>query len=432
MTMARSDSETLLLALGGVEMSSRMILSRVCSSRILWSVERVTVVVCVGLFLSLMALHTHFVRKEGCAGVLRDHGVAECMVLGRGAKPSGLCDVVEVSVTRSGQGWKGWVGSQLAEETCRKTSGRVDGFRFSREKGLLLLSKEAYTRYNATALRVQIPSEHVCFQKLPGMAALMEYFVGYETAILNAFVRVMKDFAEDIKYSGRNLESASSTRDQNDNHPGSLGYLYVENTHQLYNLAAVQGSISIESLSTKARWLRLDAWNDFFRTKAGAIATSLFLMCTTSSLVTYALREVQVRLLKLSLELQQHIRTHQPTQLVMLRHVRDGLVFVPMFIGNLFFLVEFFNDERLAFVVIIVTWLCEFFSMITRRHRLSAYYLPRLFFAYFLAFHIYFFSFPRGYTGLALITCVAFMANALLIIWRRWEIPSLRNTGFDR
>jgi len=56
----------------------------------------------------------------------------------------------------------------------------------------------------------------------------------------------------------------------------------------------------------------------------------------------------------------------------------------------------------------------------------SRYYLPRLFFIYFLAFHIYFFSYPCGFSKEALYVCAAFMQHAVLVAWNRWEGPFLR------
>lgn len=65
-------------------------------------------------------------------------------------------------------------------------------------------------------------------------------------------------------------------------------------------------------------------------------------------------------------------------------------------IGILFFLFEFFDDQLLAFMVMTLVWLCELFTMISVRTRVSMQYFPRFFFLYFMIFHIYFFSYSYG------------------------------------
>lgn len=86
---------------------------------------------------------------------------------------------------------------------------------------------------------------------------------------------------------------------------------------------------------------------------------------------------------------------------------------------------QFFDDQLLAFCVLAVAWLCEVTVAVSNRHWVSRHYLPRLLFTYFLAFHMYFFSYPLGYAWLSLGTCVAFMAHAVIALWNRWELPLL-------
>lgn len=46
-------------------------------------------------------------------------------------------------------------------------------------------------------------------------------------------------------------------------------------------------------------------------------------------------------------------------------HLIESLVFVPIMLGVLFFLFEFFGDQTLAFLVIIAVWVCELYSIIS-------------------------------------------------------------------
>jgi hypothetical protein len=160
--------------------------------------------------------------------------------------------------------------------------------------------------------------------------------------------------------------------------------------------------------------------------KGNVLVTSIFIMGITGTLVTFALREVRSRVVKLTLELQQ-LRSRQTSITgLLLRYSLEGAVFVPIITGMLFFLLEFFDDYLLAFLVLVLAWVCELFCLISRRHWVSRYYLPRLFFIYFLAFHIYFFSYPCGFSKEALYVCAAFMQHAVLVAWNRWEGPFLR------
>lgn len=169
----------------------------------------------------------------------------------------------------------------------------------------------------------------------------------------------------------------------------------------------------------------LARWGLRFVWKVGALATSLFLMVCTGALVAFALAEGQARLVQLSGELRWVLRSRLPYTGVVLRYALDGLVFVPIVTGILFFLFEFFDDQLLAFCVLAVAWLCEVTVAVSNRHWVSRHYLPRLLFTYFLAFHMYFFSYPLGYAWLSLATCVAFMAHAVIALWNRWELPLL-------
>lgn len=107
--------------------------------------------------------------------------------------------------------------------------------------------------------------------------------------------------------------------------------------------------------------------------------------------------------------LQYHIRNRLPYAGIVFSHVIESLVFVPIMVGMLFFLFEFFKDQLLAFFVLSIVWLCELFSVVSLRTRLAIMYYPRLFLCYFALFHIYFFSYPFGFSYSALLTTVLFL-----------------------
>ena len=95
--------------------------------------------------------------------------------------------------------------------------------------------------------------------------------------------------------------------------------------------------------------------------------------------------------------------------------------------GILFFLFEFFSDQLLAFLVLSVVWLSEIFSVICLRTYPTISFFPRAFFFYFSLFHIYFFSFPFGFSYLALFTTVLFIQHSMIFCWNTYEIPALES-----
>lgn len=64
--------------------------------------------------------------------------------------------------------------------------------------------------------------------------------------------------------------------------------------------------------------------------------------------------------------------------------------------------------------------------------------VAQVFFLYFTLFHVYFFSFPFGFSYLALITTVLFLQHSMLFFWNRYEASvskrevALVNTDVDQ
>ncbi|WMV24732.1 hypothetical protein MTR67_018117, partial [Solanum verrucosum] len=204
----------------------------------------------------------------------------------------------------------------------------------------------------------------------------------------------------------------------------SAGYLYNHQTKEFYNLTYAH-----EQPESSARF------GDYLVTKCGVLMMSLFVFFTTTMSVSFTLRETQTRMLKFTdistvkicaVQLQHHARHRLPTFQLIFVHVIESLVFVPIMIGILFFLFEFYDDQLLAFMVLIFVWLCELFTLISVRTPISMKYFPRFFLLYFLVFHIYFFSYSYGFSYLALSTTAAFMQHLILYFWNRFEVPALQ------
>ncbi|KAK7412056.1 hypothetical protein VNO78_03502 [Psophocarpus tetragonolobus] len=256
---------------------------------------------------------------------------------------------------------------------------------YTMEKGYFLLPESAKSYHNIRTVNVSISAWHSCFGN-KWQQLLINRFVGYDTILINSLL----------------------------SSPGQ-GYLYNYQTREFYNLSYAQ-----EAPEGPARF------GEYLVTKCGVLMMSLFVFFTTTMSVSFTLRETQTRMLKFTVQLQHHARHRLPTFQLIFVHVIESLVFVPIMIGILFFLFEFYDDQLLAFMVLILVWLCELFTLISVRTPISMKFFPRFFLLYFLVFHIYFFSYAYGFSYLALSTTAAFMQHLILYFWNRFEVPALQ------
>ncbi|BAS85592.1 Os03g0659900, partial [Oryza sativa Japonica Group] len=253
------------------------------------------------------------------------------------------------------------------------------------EKGYFLLSEGAKVRHGVRTINITISARNPCFGNR-WQQLLINSIVGYDTILTNSLV----------------------------NSPGH-GYLYNFQTKELYDL-----SYGHEPPAGPTRF------GDYFVTKCGVLLMSLFVFFTTTMSVSFTLRETQSRMLRFTVQLQHHARHQLPTFQLIFVHVIESLVFVPIMIGILFFLFEFYDDQLLAFLVLTLVWLCELFTMISVRTSISMQFFPRFFLLYFLVFHIYFFSYTYGFSYLAFSATAAFMQHLILYFWNRFEVPALQ------
>ncbi|GLU02932.1 hypothetical protein SLE2022_201620 [Rubroshorea leprosula] len=267
----------------------------------------------------------------------------------------------------------------------KRSKGFEPTYLYTMEKGYFLLPEGARSRHNIRTINISISARHPCFGNR-WQQLLINRFVGYDTILMNSLL----------------------------NSPGQ-GYLYNSQTKEFYNLSYAQGPPE-----GPARF------GDYLVTKCGVLMMSLFVFFTTTMSVSFTLRETQTRMLKFTVQLQHHARHRLPTFQLIFVHVIESLVFVPIMIGILFFLFEFYDDQLLAFMVLILVWLCELFTLISVRTPISMKFFPRFFLLYFLVFHIYFFSYAYGFSYLALSTTAAFMQHLILYFWNRFEVPALQ------
>ncbi|XP_047330428.1 membralin-like protein At1g60995 isoform X2 [Impatiens glandulifera] len=256
---------------------------------------------------------------------------------------------------------------------------------FTMEKGYHMLPEEVRISHNIQTVNISISAWHSCFGNR-WQQLLINRLVGYDTILMNSLL----------------------------SSPGQ-GYIFNYQSNEYYNLTYAH-----EQPEGSAQF------GDYLVTKCAVLMMSLFVFFTTTMSVSFTLRETQTRMLKFTVQLQHHARHRLPTFQLIFVHVIESLVFVPIMIGILFFLFEFYDDQLLAFMVLILVWLCELFTLISVRTPISMKFFPRFFLLYFLAFHIYFFSYTSGFSYLALSTTAAFMQHLILYFWNRFEVPALQ------
>ncbi|KAG5184237.1 hypothetical protein JKP88DRAFT_290025 [Tribonema minus] len=248
---------------------------------------------------------------------------------------------------------------------------------FSLEKGFLMLRQDLRAQHGIVATNVTVPIWDDCFGT-PISKWALEWVIGYDTVVMNWLISL---------YNGK-------------------GFLYSVSTKELFNL-----NYADEFLQST------EDWDKFVVFKVGVLFTTVFLFFTTTTLVSFTLRETQERMLRFTFLLQHHIRNRQPYAPLIFTHVVESLVFVPIMVGILFFLFEFFSDQLLAFMVLSVVWMCEVYSVISVRTSTSIRFFPRVVSFYFALFHVYFFSFPFGFSYLALVSTVLFLQHSMLYFW---------------
>ncbi|XP_020570894.1 membralin isoform X2 [Phalaenopsis equestris] len=267
----------------------------------------------------------------------------------------------------------------------RRSKSFEPTYLYTVEKGYFLLPEGAKSQHNIRTVNVTLSAQNPCFGNR-WKQLLINSFVGYDTILMNSLL----------------------------NSPGH-GYLYNFQSREFFDL-----SHGHEPSEGSARF------GDYFVTKCGVLIMSLFVFFTTTMSVSFTLRETQSRMLKFTVQLQHHARHQLPTFQLIFVHVIESLVFVPIMIGILFFLFEFYDDQLLAFLVLTLVWLCELFTMISVRTSISMQFFPRFFLLYFLVFHIYFFSYAYGFSYLAFSATAAFMQHLILYFWNRFEVPALQ------
>eukprot|EP00644_Phytophthora_capsici_P018088 jgi/Phyca11/547573/estExt2_Genewise1Plus.C_PHYCAscaffold_250296 len=166
-------------------------------------------------------------------------------------------------------------------------------------------------------------------------------------------------------------------------------------------------------------------WFKFLVLKIKTLHVILFLFLVLTALVAFVLMETQKRVLLFATLFYNRQQLRIPVTNLISTFLSQLLVFVPVLLGILFFLFELYKDHLLAIGVMTIMWVGESFSVVIVRTRLSQRFFPLLFFCLFTFFHIYIFSFPFGFSYVALGTTSVLLLQLILFFWNYFEIPAL-------
>jgi len=260
-------------------------------------------------------------------------------------------------------------------------------FLLAMDRGLLLMSSRALDALGVATESVDLPQDDPCLSPLPPLRWLLRHAVGYDAAVLSAM-----------------LDATAGA--------GYVLAIHSGETHALSHAASL-------------RTFFARGWDAWLLLRLGTVCSAVFLLFAASALVSFILAQTQKRMLRFTVALQRHVQARLPLLPLVAAHLADSLVFVPIMLGVLFFLFEFFADQLLAFLLLLVVWLSELWSITACRTVGSIRVFPRLFGLLVTWFNVYYLSYPFGYQYMAL-ACVALaLATAAFHLWHVYELPAL-------
>lgn len=194
---------------------------------------------------------------------------------------------------------------------------------FSFEKGYLMLQPDLRMLHNISTINIVLPRSSDCFGP-PAVAWLLHNFIGYDTVILNWAISAFEGKGHLYNIYSKDIFNLNYFTE----FIASIGRSQNSNENILINKGNIQLNIAF---------------------KIGVIFTTLFLFFTTTTLVSFTLRETQARMLKFTFLLQHHISHSIPYAQLIFTHIIESLVFVPIMMGIVFFLFEFFSDKIVSY-----------------------------------------------------------------------------------
>lgn len=277
--------------------------------------EKTVLLVAVCAFGALWLAHVSLVHR----GSSRSSIPITCLPSIEGFRVE--ADVAHLLLAPDGTGSAAWMldKDDFVAEACQAPTGRIL-FSYSNIKGYLLLSKEIRQQRGLQVQYIAVAGDDVrCFGE-PFLQTLVAH-VGADTVMLNWLSAVYR-----------------------------TGFVYNPRTEEMMELVADSGE---------------DDYRQQVLAKLAVVLKTSFLFFITTTLVSFTLRETQSRMLDFTHQLQAHVRAQRSVVQLVTQHLMENLVFVPIMVGMIFFLIEFYRgDKFLAFMVVTLVWLCEVFSVI--------------------------------------------------------------------
>jgi Tumour-associated protein len=215
---------------------------------------------------------------------------------------------------------------------------------FSLEKGYLMLHPDERDRHDIRRLDLTIARDSTCFGP-PSSAWLVHSFIGYDTVVMNWAISTfggrgylyniyskelfnLNFAADNVEKTGAAPVSSTSTNRREGEERGSSRGSFFQRTFRW-----------LESLTQRTRGGKLvqftfSGMRHFIAFKFGVIFSTLFLFFTTTTLVSFTLRETQERMLKFTFLLQHHVSHRIPYAPLVFTHAVESLVFVPIMVRS--------------------------------------------------------------------------------------------------
>jgi hypothetical protein len=258
-----------------------------------------------------------------------------------------ICESTSTSTSTSTRDTGDTTGS------CLATEGINVLYSYSNVKGYLLLPAGVCAQHNVSVQYVMVSKTDVrCFGE-PFLQHLIFRLLAPDSVMLNWLLAT---------YNATGFVYDPRTETMMD-----LSQHYSLPTNNHHFLEPGQGHGDAENTATLSSQYNFfsSPWYQQLSSKLAVVLKTSFLFFITTTLVSFTLRETQERMLGFTQQLQAHVRSRRPVVNIVTVHIAESLVFVPIMVGMIFFLIEFYRgDKFLAFMVLTIVWLCEVFSVI--------------------------------------------------------------------
>ena len=234
-------------------------------------------------------------------------------------------------------------------------------FSYSQVKGYLYLTPEQCFQHNITVQHVIVdPNDEHCFGE-PFLQNLIFRLSAQETVMINWLLGTFS--AKGYIYNPRSqilLDPVSYHHLQQHQQQQQQHKAVADNHHHTHQPTAAAAPLLLPFLLHQQGYYQKTVIS-----KLTVVCKTTFLFFIVTTLVAFILRETQERMLEFTRQLQVRVRSHRPVTDLVTTHVVENLVFVPIMVGMIFFLIELYNGDKIAaFMVLSIVWVCEAFSVV--------------------------------------------------------------------